>query len=259
MPHGFVPPRDITLAPRVWVLTGNKAGDSTRVLALAEALGWPFEIKQFIYRANASNSAAGGDTRRHRQAAVQPGRRAMAGSGDLRRSTQRADRPLDPAAIGHRPPRSCRPGLEQSRIFRSGGDDTAVPRACPAQRPAQLDSAPSSDEGAFSARATRCGISLRICRARSPPSSSAGVRIPTASIAGAAECLATAESAFVAQRGGSLRITTSLSTRNDGPVVASIGVRLSLRCVCKPRVALASSAIKASADFIHRKGLEPCF
>jgi mitochondrial fission protein ELM1 len=41
------------------VLTGNKAGDSTRVLALAEALGWPFEIKQFIYRANVSNLLLG--------------------------------------------------------------------------------------------------------------------------------------------------------------------------------------------------------
>ena len=55
MPHGFVPPRDITVAPIVWVLTGNKAGDSTQVLALAEALGWPFEIKQFVYRANVSS------------------------------------------------------------------------------------------------------------------------------------------------------------------------------------------------------------
>jgi uncharacterized protein len=50
MPHGFAPPQNITVAPRVWVLTGNKAGDNTQVLALAEALGWPFEIKQFVYR-----------------------------------------------------------------------------------------------------------------------------------------------------------------------------------------------------------------
>jgi mitochondrial fission protein ELM1 len=52
MPHGFAPPQNITVAPRVWVLTGNKAGDNTQVLALAEALGWPFEIKQFVYRAH---------------------------------------------------------------------------------------------------------------------------------------------------------------------------------------------------------------
>ncbi len=32
-------------APRVWVLSGKKAGDNTQLLALAEALGWPFEVK----------------------------------------------------------------------------------------------------------------------------------------------------------------------------------------------------------------------
>jgi hypothetical protein len=36
--------------PTVWVLTGHKVGDNSQVLALAEALGWPFEIKQFTYR-----------------------------------------------------------------------------------------------------------------------------------------------------------------------------------------------------------------
>ncbi|UCC56910.1 MAG: mitochondrial fission ELM1 family protein [Gammaproteobacteria bacterium] len=37
--------------PRVWLLTGYKAGDNNQVLALAEALEWPFETKQFRYRA----------------------------------------------------------------------------------------------------------------------------------------------------------------------------------------------------------------
>lgn len=36
--------------PRVWVLTGHKLGDQAQVLALAEALGWPFELKRFAYR-----------------------------------------------------------------------------------------------------------------------------------------------------------------------------------------------------------------
>jgi mitochondrial fission protein ELM1 len=36
--------------PLTWVLTGHKAGDNTQVLALAEALGWPFEVKRFSYR-----------------------------------------------------------------------------------------------------------------------------------------------------------------------------------------------------------------
>ncbi|MGF1640381.1 MAG: mitochondrial fission ELM1 family protein [Rhodospirillales bacterium] len=37
-------------APRVWVMMGHKAGDNSQVLALAEALGIPFEIKRFVYR-----------------------------------------------------------------------------------------------------------------------------------------------------------------------------------------------------------------
>ncbi len=36
--------------PRVWVLMGHKAGDNSQVLALGEALDWPFEVKRFVYR-----------------------------------------------------------------------------------------------------------------------------------------------------------------------------------------------------------------
>ena len=36
--------------PRVWALLGHKAGDNSQVLALAEALGWPFENKNFSYK-----------------------------------------------------------------------------------------------------------------------------------------------------------------------------------------------------------------
>ena len=36
--------------PRVWLLMGHKAGDNSQVLALAEALGWPFDIKHFTYK-----------------------------------------------------------------------------------------------------------------------------------------------------------------------------------------------------------------
>jgi mitochondrial fission protein ELM1 len=36
--------------PRIWLLTGYRAGDNAQVIALAEALGWPFEIKHFVYR-----------------------------------------------------------------------------------------------------------------------------------------------------------------------------------------------------------------
>ena len=36
--------------PRVWLLMGHKAGDNSQVLALGEALGWPFEVKHFTYK-----------------------------------------------------------------------------------------------------------------------------------------------------------------------------------------------------------------
>jgi mitochondrial fission protein ELM1 len=43
------PPASAT-PPRVWLLTGHKAGDNTQVVALAEALCWPFELKRFAYQ-----------------------------------------------------------------------------------------------------------------------------------------------------------------------------------------------------------------
>ncbi len=36
--------------PRVWLVTGYRAGERGQILALAEALGWPFELKQLDYR-----------------------------------------------------------------------------------------------------------------------------------------------------------------------------------------------------------------
>ena len=36
--------------PRVWLMMGHKAGDNSHVQALAEALGWPFDIKHFTYK-----------------------------------------------------------------------------------------------------------------------------------------------------------------------------------------------------------------
>jgi mitochondrial fission protein ELM1 len=34
----------------MWLLMGHKAGDNAQVLAVAEALSWPFEIKRLAYR-----------------------------------------------------------------------------------------------------------------------------------------------------------------------------------------------------------------
>jgi mitochondrial fission protein ELM1 len=37
-------------APRVWVLMGRKAGDNAQLSALADGLGWPYEVKRFVHR-----------------------------------------------------------------------------------------------------------------------------------------------------------------------------------------------------------------
>ena len=36
--------------PRVWLVTGYRVGERAQIVALGEALGWPFEIKQLVYR-----------------------------------------------------------------------------------------------------------------------------------------------------------------------------------------------------------------
>ncbi len=53
MPHGMsIAPviEHPAKTPRVWLLMGHRAGDNSQVLALAESLGWSFEIKRFTYR-----------------------------------------------------------------------------------------------------------------------------------------------------------------------------------------------------------------
>ena len=40
--------------PRIWVVTGYRAGERAQILALAEALGWPYDIKEVDYRRVAS-------------------------------------------------------------------------------------------------------------------------------------------------------------------------------------------------------------
>ena len=36
--------------PRVWIVDAYRAGEQTQLRALAEGLGWPFEIKTLAYR-----------------------------------------------------------------------------------------------------------------------------------------------------------------------------------------------------------------
>ena len=44
------PGADSTTAPRVWTVAAYRAGEQGQTLALAAALGWPFEIKTLSYR-----------------------------------------------------------------------------------------------------------------------------------------------------------------------------------------------------------------
>ena len=44
------PDKEAGQPPRVWILNGRKAGDNTQLRALAEALGWPFEIRRIRNR-----------------------------------------------------------------------------------------------------------------------------------------------------------------------------------------------------------------
>ncbi|MEZ5829933.1 MAG: ELM1/GtrOC1 family putative glycosyltransferase [Dongiaceae bacterium] len=41
-------------SPRVWLLFGERRGDNAQILALAEMLGWPYEIKQLRWQADYS-------------------------------------------------------------------------------------------------------------------------------------------------------------------------------------------------------------
>jgi mitochondrial fission protein ELM1 len=46
-----MPPRDLVARPpRTWLMLGHKAGDNSQLLALVEALGWPYEPRHLVYR-----------------------------------------------------------------------------------------------------------------------------------------------------------------------------------------------------------------
>src|SRR4051812_16782556 len=44
-------------ASRVWVLACHREGDNAQMIGLAEALGWPFEVKRIIHRKRVSPRA----------------------------------------------------------------------------------------------------------------------------------------------------------------------------------------------------------
>lgn len=49
-PVELTPASEASSEPRVWLVTGYRAGERSQILALAEALGWPFDIKELSYR-----------------------------------------------------------------------------------------------------------------------------------------------------------------------------------------------------------------
>ena len=86
--------------PRVWAVLCYRAGDNEQVLALAEALGWPFEVKRLAYRPYGRTidvlrlTTLAGILRDE----FGPARRAVAGPHHLGQYAQRARLPVDPAA-----------------------------------------------------------------------------------------------------------------------------------------------------------------
>src|SRR5918995_806031 len=40
-----------TVAPRTWLILGDKAGDNAQVRIIADALGWPYDVKGLVFRA----------------------------------------------------------------------------------------------------------------------------------------------------------------------------------------------------------------
>ena len=36
--------------PSVWIVTGYRAGERVQIMALAEARGWPYQVKDLDYR-----------------------------------------------------------------------------------------------------------------------------------------------------------------------------------------------------------------
>ena len=96
-------------SPRIWVLVGPRAGDRSQLLALADSLGWPYEVKELAYNRlhNLPNWLMGASLRQPRPRAVERAGRAVAGPDHRRRQAQRADRALDPGAGRRRRRAGC--------------------------------------------------------------------------------------------------------------------------------------------------------
>ena len=50
-PAAFGAPGSRQSAPRTWLILGDKAGDNAQVRIIADALGWPYDLKALVFRA----------------------------------------------------------------------------------------------------------------------------------------------------------------------------------------------------------------
>ena len=189
-----------------------RAGENSQIRALADALGWPYEVKELRYRWSGLSSPTSGAAprARHRPRAIQPSRTALARSDHLRRHAQRAGLPLAPAAV--RGPGALRPSRQPwapvarfdlvitvpeypvpdaPNVLRNSFSLHRVTEAEPGRRGAHLGAAPGR-----SAAALRRRSGGRLQRALCPG--------PGKGRASGREA-----SALASERGGSLLVTTS--------------------------------------------------
>ena len=113
-------------------MMGHKAGDNSQILALAEGLGWPFEIKHLVYRPTEllTNLAAPrtllGIVRGKSSPLAPPWPDLIISAG---RRNEPACRWIQAAGRSPRASGPLRPALGADRMLRSGRHDAAVPAA----------------------------------------------------------------------------------------------------------------------------------
>ena len=122
---------------RVWALLGPHRGDNNQILALAEALGLPFEEKwlQLQPASAAPAGAAGRDVRERGGRVPRAARRRAAGPDDLDGPSKRARGSRASAPLGRQDARRpSRLSANFAAAFRSGRADAGISGARRAQR-----------------------------------------------------------------------------------------------------------------------------
>ena len=160
--------------PRVWLLLGHKAGDNNQVLALAEALAWPWEEKRIVYRPweLLSQPAARRDAARHRSWRLERAGAAVAGPRDQFRAAQRTGGAVDPPTGAGRAARARRQAVGVAGCLRPDRHHAAVQPAASAPTCSRTScrciacgasgSRPRRNAGARALRRSRCRAS-RCC------------------------------------------------------------------------------------------------